>query len=152
MTEPSHDADPQQLRTMSVIWLALMAGVAIYTIVTYVLVEVMDVRVQGDASAVSGMLTWAASAAALVLGAGLLVARRAEEQVDRSLPPQRRVARYFTTKLMGLAIEEGAGFLVITLSLIAADGIWAAAAGVATLGVMWISGPRREHVDRLLQG
>ncbi len=94
------------------------------------------------------MLTWAASAAALVLGAGMVVSRRAEEVGDRSMPPDRQVARYFTMKLVGLAIQEGAGFLVITLSLIAGDGLWAVVAAVATLGVMSLSGPREEHLER----
>lgn len=151
MHHPS-PSDPGALRTMTVIWFALMAGVALYACVAYALVEVLGVRVQGAAPAVSGILTWAASAAALVLGAGLLVARRAEAVADRSVPPEQRVTRYFTTRLVGLAIEEGAGFLVITLSLIAADGTWAVAAALATIAVMWLSGPRREHVDRLRKG
>jgi len=137
------------LRTMTVVWLALMAGVGVYAVVTYVLVEVLGTSVQGGAATLSGVLTWAASAAALVLGAGMVVSRRAEEIMDASATPERRVARYFTLKLVGLAIEEGAGFLVITLSLIAADGLWAVVAGIATIGVMAVSGPRGEHLDRL---
>lgn len=137
------------LKTVTVVWLALMAGVALYAGVTYVLVEVLGTRVQGGGSALSGVLTWAASAAALVLGAGMVVSRRAERVPDRTLPTDRGVARYFTMKLIGLAIQEGAGFLVITLSLVAADGLWAVVAGIATIGVMWLSGPRQEHLDRL---
>jgi hypothetical protein len=133
---------------MTVVWLAMMAGVALYAVVAYVLVQVVGVRVQGGGTVLAGMLTWAASAAALVLGAGMVVSRRAEEVGEGSTPPERQVARYFTMKLVGLAIQEGAGFLVITLSLVAADGLWAVVAGIATIGVMSLSGPRAEHLDR----
>lgn len=136
-------------KTMRVVWLALMMGVAVYGVVAWVLVEILGARVEGGGAALSGILTWAAGAAALVLGAGMVVSRRAEDGGGRSTPPDRRVPRYFTLKLIGLAIEEGAGFLVITLSLIAGDGLWAIAAGIATIGVMSLSGPRREHLDRL---
>ena len=138
-----------RLLAMRIVWMALMAGVAIYAIVAWVLLEVMGVRIGDPASPLTRFLPWAAVAGMLLLVAGMTVARRSEEPGDRSTSAEARVDRYFNLRIVGLALQESAGLLVITLGLLAGAAIWSVAGGIAAVAVMAISGPSAEHVERL---
>lgn len=145
----NHRPDPSSddlLRVHTVLWLALLGGVATYTAVTYVVVTV--VGIQPTAAIPARALTWATALAVVLLGAGIAVIRRSEEPAS-SLVPSERVRRYLGLRLVGLAIQEGAGLLVITLALLTAQATWAAAAGIATVAVMSLARPSKDHIDRM---
>lgn len=137
---------------MSLVSAAMRGAVAVYAGVVYVLVELAGIQAGGSAPAIAGRLPWVAGAAAILLGVGMMVARRAGEIEDSSASPEQRVGRYFTLRLIAQAIQEGAGLLVITSSLIVGDGMWAVAAGFATFAVMSLTRPHADDLDRLLRG
>lgn len=142
---PPPDTDTL-VRRLTILWFALMAGVGVYAAVASLLITT------GAFTATSGlpwgMLAWAPTAAVVMLGAGIVMIRRGEEP-DPGAPAERRVARYFTLRLVGLAIQEAAGLLVITTSLFAGRADWAAAAGLVTVGVMSMARPSPEQLERL---
>lgn len=144
---PSPDPSAEALhRIHTLLWLALMGGVAVYTVMTYVAVEVVGIG--PSASLPSRALTWATAVAVVLLGAGMAAIRRSDEP-DPSLPPSERVRRYLTLRLVGLGLQEAAGLMVITLSFVAAQGTRAVAAGIATVAVMSLARPRKDQIDRL---
>lgn len=123
-----------------------MGGVAVYAAVTYVAVAVAGI--QPTTGLPQRILTWGTALAVVLLGAGMTVIRRSEEG-DPSVVPEERVGRYFSLRIVGLALQEGAGILVITLSLLTAQSTWAVAAGIATVAVMSLARPSKDQIDRL---
>lgn len=138
-----------RLLAMRIVWLALMAGVALYAGVAWVLVAIVHLDLGMSGSPLPRLLPWITGGGVILLGVGLSVARRGEEPADREAPPEAKVDRYFMLRLVGVAIEESVGLLVVTVSLLAGAANWALAGGLAAVAVMAVSGPQEDHLHRL---
>lgn len=145
---PDGSGEPRLL-ALRIVWLALMAGVLVYAVVAWVLLAVMGLEIGSAQPVIARALGLAGGGGVVLLGVGLMVARKAEESAKPGADPEDVATRYFTLRIVGLALQESAGLLMITLSLLGGAATWAVASGLAAVAVMSISGPRAEHVERL---
>jgi hypothetical protein len=131
-----------RFRTLQIIWAALMMGVAMYAVVAYGIITFGDTTL---GLLPARLLTFAAPLAALGMIGGAILRRRFIEAIPRGLSPEQRLEKYMVANIQGLAVIEGLGLLLITLSLAAGAGTWALVGGGLAIGVMALSGPRREE-------
>ena len=154
-TQP-RDVDAR-IRTLNATWVAMIVSVGVSACAAWALVRQTAPHGESAVERAWSSLTHLpfgvplAAAFVLALAVGLTLVRRAEQHVV-PLPPTRRViARYVTLRLIGLAVLEGGGLLVIVASTMAAHGEWALGAGATTIGAMWMAEPNRKHIERLLR-
>lgn len=135
-----------RFRTLQVIWVALMMGVGMFSVVVFVLLNVLG---QSFGTLEPGILQMAAPALVVVMFAGLLVGRRLEAAIPRDSPPPDRLQRYQTARIIALALCEGPGLLIIVLSMLTDQATWALGGGAAALWAMVLARPRREDFEQL---
>ena len=131
----------ERFRTLRIVWVALMAGVASYSIVAYCVIAFGGIE--------PGMLPMSvprlvAPVAALGMIVGASFRRRLVDAIPRSATPEDRLRKYTTATIVGLAIVEGSGLLIITVSLVSGAATWVSIGGGACVAVMALSSPSRE--------
>ncbi len=136
-------------RTLVVIWLAMVAGVASFGVVTWVLLDVLDVPMS---TLPPGILTTAAPFLVLLMAAGLYVGQRMEAGIPRGLEPEETLRRYQTARIVSLAVSEAGGLAFIVLSLLAGEAAWALGGAAICVAIMTLGRPRREDLDRRTRG
>lgn len=138
----------QRFRVLTVIWIGLMGGVALFAAAVYFLLST------GSASTpdleLAGFLPTAGALAVAGMAVGLVLGRRLEARIGSGEPAD-RFQQYQTARIVSLAIVEGMGLFVIALSFVSGAGTWALGAGAVTIWVMVLGRPRRQDVDRLLR-
>jgi hypothetical protein len=132
-----------RFKVLQIVWLAMMGGVVTFAVVAHALLTVMDLEMAGLPPMV---LRVAGPVAVVMMGAGLLVRRKLLEAIPPGARGEERLARYHAAVLVGLAIIEGGGLLVIVLSLVSNAPSWIPAAAAITLGMMVLGRPRREEL------
>ncbi len=128
-----------RFRTLQIIWAAMSAGVVTYTGVMVALILLGLVDMPGLPPIV---LTLGALVAASILGTGLVVRRRLVEAIPPGGTPETRFGQYQTATMIGLALMEGGGLLLITLGLLAGSPTWVLAGGGASLLMLMNARPR----------
>ena len=131
-----------RFKTLQVIWAVMLAGVVTYTAVLFVLVRLgmVDMRV------LSPSILTVGAAAVLVYMAGVTVVRRRMiEAIPAGASQDTRFARYQTATIVGLALLEAGGLLLISLGILADSSIWVLAGGGASLWMMALARPQRSE-------
>lgn len=131
-----------RLRVIRILWLALMGGVATYTVVAISLLTIGGVRFSAVGPAVVRV---GAVVAILYMAAAVLVRRRLVAAIPRDADTESRVARYQSATIVGLALLESGGLVVITLGLLADAPGWILAGGLAALWMMVLGRPRADE-------
>jgi hypothetical protein len=131
-----------RFKVLQIIWLALMGGVASFAIVAYVLLTVVGIEMPGLPPIV---LRVAAPAAVVGMAVGLLVRRKLLDAIPASAQGEQRVASYQAAVIVGLAVIEGCGLLIIVLSLVAGAPNWIPSGAAITLLMMAIARPRADE-------
>ena len=107
-----------RFKTLQVMWGALMAGVLSYAVVAYCLVVFGGVVLS---LAPRRALTFVGPVAVFGMVVGAMVQQSLGRAIPRDLDPTQRMARYASAVIVGLAVTEGCGLLVVTLGLLALD-------------------------------
>jgi len=131
-----------EFKYIQVVWLTLVGGLAAYAVVAYLLLTLGDVGM--GAVPLDVMPYIAAGAIAMMLG-GLGLKRRLLSAIPNSVQAEKRLEQYFAATTVGLALVEGAGLILITLSIVADAPTWTLVGGGAAIGTLIIGRPRREE-------
>ncbi|MEJ2203045.1 MAG: hypothetical protein P8170_02940 [Gemmatimonadota bacterium] len=134
-----------RFRTMQVIWVALMSGVALFAVVVFSLLTVA-----GLAFGVlePRILHLAAPALVVLMFLGLAIGRRLEAAIPRDLTPELGLQRYQAARIVALAMCEGPGLVAIVFSMLSDQPLWALAGGAACGWFMFLGRPRRSEAER----
>ena len=128
---------------LQIVWLALMGGVATFAVVAYALLTVVGLEM---ASLPPTVLRVAGAVAVVMMGVGLLVRRKLLEEIPARAQGAERLARYQAAVLVGLAIIEGSGLVILVLSFVSNAPSWIPAGAAVTLMMMVLARPRREEL------
>ncbi len=132
----------QRFTVLQIAWAALMFGVlacalAVYFMLTIGGLELAAMPVQ--------VLTYVAPVAVVGMVGGTVLRRRFVDAIPAGVTPEQRMEKYLAAVIVGLAVTEGFGLLVITLALLAGAPTWALVGGGLATGVMALSGPQRDE-------
>jgi hypothetical protein len=133
------------VRTGRTIVLAMVAGIALFTVVASVLVA-GEMAGEGLSGRASGPLLIAVGVAIFVMFLTAPVVRRAVQE-QGSPPPDRLPQRWLTALLVASAVREGAGLMGIVLGLLAGSVPFVLGAGVATVAAFLLAFPRGEELE-----
>ena len=129
-----------RFKTLQIIWAAMLAGVVAYTAVLFVVLRLGMVEMPV-------LPAWVMTVGALVVlvyMAGVTVVRRRMiEAIPAGASQDTRFARYQTATIVGLALLEAGGLLLISLGILADSSIWVLAGGGASLWMMALARPQR---------
>jgi len=134
---------PHDFKTLGIIWMAMLGGTIGYTVLAYLLLatDVISMR------ALSPDVMNVVGAAVLVqLMASLLVRRRMIRAIPDDAPREVRAARYFNATIVGLALLEAGGLMVITVAMATGAATWALAGGGAAAVLMLLARPSPEEL------
>jgi uncharacterized membrane protein YdcZ (DUF606 family) len=127
---------------ITVVWIGFVGGLTVYTGVAYGILTLGDL---GLGVVPARAMSYVAAGGVALMLSGVWIRRRLVAAIPRSLDPQQRLQRYFTAFVVGMAVVEAAGLLVITLSIVADTPTWALAGGAAAIWTMVVTRPRRDE-------
>lgn len=127
------------------VWMAMVGGTLLYTIVAYLLLLLGIVEAGGALG--PSVMNLVGAFAVVQIALSLLLRRRLVGAIPRNAPPEERMSRYFTACVITLALIEGGGLIVITLSIVTGVATWALVGGGAAVVVMLLARPVRSEVD-----
>lgn len=134
---------PAPLKRIRIIWLALVVGVATYTMLIWGLSTFGGM----GGNVLPPQVMSVGGPVAIAMMAGALVLRRTlVSRISHDLPAEERVAQYSAASLVGLAIVESAGLFVITLGLMSGATPWILAGGGAAALLMVTARPRESEI------
>ena len=93
----------------------------------------------------SWVITVGASAVLVYMAGVTVVRRRMVDLIPARAAQDTRFARYQTATIVGLALHEGGGLLLISLGILADSSIWVLAGGGASLWLMALARPKRSE-------
>jgi hypothetical protein len=137
-----------RVRPLKTIWLAMIAGVLVTTVVIMFLINAAAVR------PIPALRAGAGSTIAILLVLGLIGAQFARKLVEKTTPSATRseVARKWQAGwLVGQAIKEGIGMLGLVLALFTGASSWAMAFGAASAASMIMTPPWEAELLHRLQ-
>jgi hypothetical protein len=134
-----------RFRTMQAIWLAQALGVGMLALVVFFLLTVAGLSF---GALEPRLLYLAAPVLVVVMFVGLTVGRRMEGAIPRDLEPAQGLQRYQTARIVAAALCEGSGLVVIVMSLLSSQPLWALGGGAACLWFMFLGRPRRADAER----
>ncbi len=130
-------------QSLQIVWVALMCGLAAYTVIAY---GVLAFGIIGASPVSTFVLRVAGTVAGAILWSGLIVRRKMIRAIDPQAPPAERLREYARASVLGLALVDAGGFLLVSLGIAAAAPMAPLVLGGAAIGVMALSGPKREHI------
>lgn len=131
-----------RLRVIRILWLALMGGVATYTVIAVCLLTIGGIRF----GALPPVAVSVGSVVVIVyMVAAVLVRRRLVAAIPRDADDQTRLGRYQSATILGLALLEAGGLFVITLGMLADAPAWILAGGLAAIWMMALGRPRADE-------
>ena len=130
------------LGQLRVIWMAMIGGTASYTLVIFALVSLGTIAVDALPAAVMRV---AGGLAILLMGGALFLRRALVARIPSSADRKTRLTQYGTATIVGLALMEGGGLVVITLGLVSSSRTWILAGGGAAVGMMTLARPTTEE-------
>jgi hypothetical protein len=143
MTPQNRSGGTLDFRSLQIVWVALMFGLATYTIVAYCVLAfgmietpMLPTSVLRIAGAVAG---------AIMLG-GLFARRTMVQAIDPSASPAERLRDYARATIMGLGLVDLGGFLMVTLGIVSAAPMAPLVVGSAGVGALALARPKREHI------
>ena len=75
-----------------------------------------------------------------------MVRRKLIAQVSHEAPPEVRLAAYANAVIIGAALPEGGGLVLITLGLVSGSASWIIAGGLAASVLIWQGRPRADEI------
>ena len=130
-------------RQLRLIWLALMGGVATYTLVVVGLVGTGAI----DMGLIAAPVVRLAAMAVLVyMFAGIPLRRAMLTRIPPDAEPERRLALYRGATLVGLGLIESGGLMIITLGMLASSPRWVLVGGASAVAMMIAARPRAVEV------
>jgi preprotein translocase subunit SecY len=121
------------LRSLQVIWAALVGTVLLYTLVAFWAMTsgIVDFSVFDP-----GIMPYVAGAALLLMLGGTVVRRVMVRRIDPEGDPNARLAAYMNASVLGLAVTEAGGMVLLTLGVLAGSPTWVLAGGLAAALLM----------------
>lgn len=141
----------QRFRVIKMVWAALAGGVAVYSIVVWLLVSGrLGASPPGGSAALDATPAIVLMAAAVSMVVAGVVLRRA-----RSLPQggqaAETVAAYQNHVIVSSAVQEGGGLMGLSVAFLAGQATWALGIGAVTVFALFLTRPDRVELDRLLR-
>ncbi|MEQ9399816.1 MAG: hypothetical protein RJQ04_11710 [Longimicrobiales bacterium] len=141
----------QRFRVIQMVWAALAGGVAVYSVVVWLLVSGrFGTSSLGGSAALDATPAIVLMAVAVSMVVAGVVLRRA-----RSLPQGREaaetVAAYQNHVIVASAVQEGGGLLGLSIAFLAGQATWALGIGAVTVFALFLTRPDRVELDRLLR-
>ena len=131
-----------RFKTLQIIWAAMLAGVVAYTAVLFVVLRLGMVEMP---VLPAWVMTVGASVVLVYMAGVTVVRRRMVEAIPAGAAQDTRFAQYQTATIVGLALLEGGGLLLISLGILADSSIWVLAGGGASLWMMALARPQRSE-------
>jgi len=138
----------RRVRPLRTIWLAMIAGVAVFTVVVLFLIGSQAV------TPIPVLRAGAGSTLAIVLVIGLIGANYVRKIVEKTPPSATRsqvAEKWRAGWLVGQAIKEAIGMLGLVLALLVGASSWAMAFGVASAASMIMTPPWEAELRQRLQ-
>ena len=132
-----------KLRDLRVVWAAILGGTVLYTLVAFGLVATGAIEL-GGLDAIS--MNLAGAVVLLYLAGTVFVRRRMIGQIDPDAPPEMRRSQYATAVIVGVALTESGGLLLITLGLLTGSATWILAGGLGAAFVILLARPTGDEV------
>jgi hypothetical protein len=132
----------ERFRSLTIIWFALIGGVATWAAVAFCLVAlgIMDESILPRTA-----LPITAAAAAVVMAFGIVLRRRMVEAIPRGLGVEERFTKYQAAAIQGWALIEGGGLLLLVIGLISAAPVYILTGGIAAIVALVLARPTREE-------
>jgi amino acid transporter len=111
-------------------------------VVAYGLLALTDA---GVGAIPAGAMPYVGAGALVLMLSGLGLKRRLVGAIPRGAHEAKRLEQYFAATIVGLALVEGGGLFLITLSIVADTPVWVLAGGGTALWMLVIGRPRREE-------
>lgn len=135
-----------RFKSLTVVWLALVAGTALYAGVAYVLLIMGIVDLETPLG--PDIMNIGGAFAVVQILAAMVLRRRLVAAIPRDAPDEVRLQRYYTACVVTLALVEGGGMLVVTLALVTGIASWALVGGGAAVLVMLMARPAPAELER----
>ena len=137
------------LRIMTVIWLALSAGVIMFAVVLYALLTTNSVDIDAlDPS----LLVIVAPILMVMMAGGMVVGLRLQGAIPRDAPPEEKIQRYQMARIVAMALQEGPALAIMVLSMLAGSRNWIIGAAAVGVWTIFLARPRREDLEAILRG
>lgn len=132
-----------KLRELRVVWAAILGGTVLYTLLAFGLVASGTVDM-GGLDAIS--MNVAGAVVLLYMAGTVVVRRRMIGQIDPDDPAELRRSAYATAVIVGVALTEGGGLILITLGLVTGAATWILAGGLGAAFIILLAKPTGEEV------
>lgn len=131
------------MKMLRIIWAAMLGGTIVYTGVIYALLRagVIDI-----ASLAQSIMNYAGVAVLIYMIAGVFARRAMVARISMDAPEEKRLAAYQTATIVGLAMSEGGGLILITMGMMAGASSWVLTGGGAAAFLMLMARPTGEEV------
>lgn len=133
----------EQFRTLRLVWIAMLLGTLGYTVVVYGLMSMGLFEMNALGTDVMNIV---GAVVILQLLGAVFLRRRMVAAIPDDAPTKDRLARYGRATVVGLALMEGGGLLVITFGMISGAAQWVLAGGGAAAAVMLMARPSRDEI------
>lgn len=138
-----------RFRIVTIIWLALMMGVATFGVVAYGLVATGNM---GEPTMDAGLMNLIVPLAVVLMAGGLVLGRTLEGQIPRDAEAEVKIQRYQTARIVTLAMQEGPALMIIVVAMLAGAATWIAVGAALGVASMFIARPNRDDLEGLLRG
>jgi hypothetical protein len=131
------------MKELRLIWFALVGGVVAYTMAT------LGLMASGrlDLSSIDPVVMKVAGPFVLLyMGAGLILRRALVAAIPPDAAPEAKLAKYRSATIIGLALPESGGLVLITLGLMSGAATWVLAGGGGAVVLMFVARPSGAEV------
>ena len=132
-----------KLRELRIIHAAMLGGTVLYTLLAAFLVFTGVISVGTGGLPIP--MQYAGAAILLLMFAGVFLRRHLVGQISLDDPPEVRAPAYANAVIIGAALPEGGGLLLITLGIITSSATWILAGGLSAAFLMWQGRPTPEE-------
>lgn len=132
-----------KLRELRIIHAAMLGGIVLYTVAAAFLVFSGVIRVGTGESMIP--MQYAGAVILLFMFGGVFFRRHMVAQVSLDDPPEVRMPAYANAVIIGAALPEGGGLMLITLGIITSSPTWILAGGLAAAFLIWQGRPSAEE-------
>ena len=132
-----------KLRELRIIHAAMLGGTVLYTLLAAFLVFTGVISVGTGGLPIP--MQYAGAAILLLMFAGVFLRRHLVGQISLDDPPEVRAPAYANAVIIGAALPEGGGPLLITLGIITSSATWILAGGLSAAFLMWQGRPTPEE-------
>ena len=136
-------ASSPRIRTLQIIWAAMVAGVVIYTAVVAV---VMRTGSTPSASLDPSIMNLIGAGVLAYMVGGVFARRTMVERIPRDAAPEARMGAYQTAVIVGLALSESGGLILVTMGMLTGAPTWVLAGGGAAAILMFMARPTGEEI------